>query len=88
MEQGQEARAPEREEVWEGRKGEAKDVAEALAQVPVGTVFARSVGKEPLINWENPALSRNVLNVERLRHEGSDRCIRGGDLTAPQYWKN
>jgi len=26
-------------------------VAEALAQVPVGTVFARSVGKEPLINY-------------------------------------
>jgi hypothetical protein len=66
MEQGQETRAPEQAEVREGNKEKGKDVVVALAPDPAEIVFARSVAKESLINWENLALSRNALNVERL----------------------
>ena len=68
MEQGQEARDPERVEVREGNTEEGKDAVAALAPDPAEAVLARSMGKEPLINWENSALSRNALNVERLCH--------------------
>ena len=66
MEQGQAARAPERVEVREGNKEEGKDAVAALAPAPAETVFAPSVAKGFLINWEDPALSKSAQNAGEL----------------------
>jgi hypothetical protein len=66
MEQGQEARAPERVEVREGNKEEGKDAVAPLVPDPAGTAFARSVAKGFLINWERPVLSKSAQSAEKL----------------------
>jgi hypothetical protein len=66
MEQGQEARDPERVEVRERNKAEGKDAVAALVPDPAETVFARSVAKGFLINWERPVLSKSAQNAGKL----------------------
>jgi len=65
-EQVHEAKVPEQAGAWEDRKAEAEGVVVDLAQVPAVTVFARTVGKECLINQANLVLSKSALNVGLL----------------------
>ena len=80
MEQGQAARAQERVEVRERNKEEGKDAAAALAPDPAETVFARSVAKGFLINWERPVLSKSAQNAGKLWHEHRDLCLKFCDF--------
>ncbi len=65
IEQGQEARGPEKVEAW----GEVEAVAVeevVLEQALVETASALNVVKENLTSWEAPASRRNAPSVGRL----------------------
>jgi hypothetical protein len=63
MEQDQEARAPEQAGAWEEAKMVAAVREVVLRQAPADTASARTVGKECLINWGLPAMSRAALSA-------------------------
>jgi len=66
MEQAQEDRAPEQVGAWEEVKAVVAAVREVvLRQAPAVTASARTAGKEYLINWGLPAMSRVALSAER-----------------------
>jgi len=62
MEQDQGVRDREQEEVWDVALA-AVDVAVVSLPVPVEIVSAQIVEKKYLINWEYPALIRNVRSA-------------------------
>ena len=66
MEQVQEDKALEQAGAWEEVKAVVAGAREVvLRQAPADTVSARTAGKECLINWGRPAMSRAALSAER-----------------------
>ena len=64
MEQDQEDKAPEQAGAWEEVKAVVAGAREVvLRQAPADTASARTVGKECLINWGLPAMSRVALSA-------------------------
>ena len=65
MEQGREAKVPEKAGARDKVEPTVAEVrAVVLPQVRVGPVFAQSVVNKYLTNWELPAMSSTVPNVE------------------------
>jgi hypothetical protein len=56
MEQAREVKVQEQAEAWEDPKVVAAVEAVVLGQARAGTAFARTAGKECLINWGLPAM--------------------------------